>query len=317
MTISSKLFILLTLQVSIVLSQIDSTGIKLINQRKYSEAQSFFESVIKKNKKDAEGFYFLSIALMLQQKFDDAQDAVEEAIDLNENISKYHIARGNILGQKAMNANVISQGFLAPKIKNAYLRASELDPSNVEARIALYRYYVMAPGIMGGSEEKAFEQANAIVKLNPYRGHFLLSNYYAQVKKDTTEAENQIKKAIEIKPDTGDGYKRLGYLFMNQKRFADAYKQMKKYIELEPKNPDSHDSYADVLKFEQKYDQAVEKYLFALSIDKNFSASIFSLAECYELQGSKQKAKDTYQWFLTVEPQGRRAESAQKKINEL
>lgn len=317
MTISSKLFILFTLQVSIVISQVDSTGIKLINQRKYSEAQSFFETAIQRNKKDAEAYYFLSIALMLQQKFDDAQDAVEEAIDLNENISKYHITRGNILGQKAMNANVISQGFLAPKIKNAYLRASELDPSNVEARIALYRYYVMAPGIMGGSEEKAFEQATAIVKLNPYRGHFLLSNYYAQVKKDTAEAEKQIKKAIAVKPDTGDGYKRLGYLFMNQRRFSDAYNQMKKYIELEPKNPDSHDSYADVLKFEQKYDQAVEKYLFALSIDKSFSSSIFSMAECYELQGSKQKAKETYQWFLTVEPQGRRAESAQKKIKEL
>jgi tetratricopeptide (TPR) repeat protein len=317
MTLFLKYFILLALSFSFAFGQVDSTGIKLINQRKYSDAQSFFESVIQKNDKNAEAYYFLSIALMFQQKYDDAQDAVEEAIDLNENISKYHITRGNILGQKAMTANVVSQGFLAPKIKNAYLRASELDPSNVEARIALYRYYVMAPGIMGGSEEKAFEQATAVVQLNPYRGYNLLSNYYAQVKKDTVQAENQIKKAIAIKPDTGDGYKRLGYLMMNQKRWAEAYNQMKRYIELEPKNPDSYDSYADVLKAEHKVERAIEKYLFALSIDKNYSASIFSLAECYELQGSKQKAKETYQWFLTVEPQGRRAESAQKKIKEL
>lgn len=317
MTFSSKIIILLAVTTCFLVGQTDSTGIKLINQKKYSEAQSFFETSITKNKKDAEAYYFLSIALMLQQKFDDAQDAVEEAIDINENVSKYHITRGNILGQKAMTANVVSQGFLAPKIKNAYLRASELDPSNIEARFALYRYYVMAPGIMGGSEEKAFEQANAIVKLNPYRGYNLLSGYYLQVKKDTAEAEKQIKKAIAVNPDTGDGYKRLGYLYMNQKKFSDAYSQMKKYIDLEPKNSDSYDSYADVLKAESKVDQAIEKYLFALSIDKNFSASIFSLAECYEVKGMKQKAKETYQWFLTVEPQGRRADSAQKKIKEL
>ncbi len=317
MTIPSKFFILFVVTIGIVFGQVDSTGIKLISQKKYSEARSFFENAIQKNKKDAESYYYLSIVLMVQQKFDDAQDAIEEAIDLNENVSKYHMTRGSILGQKAMTANVISQGFLAPKIKNAFLHASELDPSNVDARIALYRYYVVAPGIMGGSEEKAFEQANAIVKLNPYRGYNLLANFYLQVKKDTLEAERQIKKAIAMKPDTGDGYKRLGYLYMNQKRFADAYIQMKKYIDLEPRNPDSYDSYADILKAEQKVDQAIEKYLQAISIDKDFGASIFSLADCYEVKGLKQKAKETYQWFLTVEPQGRRADAAQKKIKEL
>jgi tetratricopeptide (TPR) repeat protein len=317
MTLTSKFFILFISLIGILFAQVDSTGIKLINQKKYSEAQTYFEASIEKNKKDPEAHYYLSVSLSRQGKFDDAQDAIEEAIDLNENVSKYHLMRGNILGQKAMNANVISQGFLAPKIKNAFLRASELDPSNVATRIALFNYYVVAPGIMGGSGEKAMEQANVIVQLNPYRGYLLLANYYVRMKNDTAEAEKQIKKAIAFKPDTGDGYKQLGYIYLNQKRFADAYHQMKKYIDLEPKNPDSHDSYGDVLKAEQKYHLAVEEYLQALSIDKNFSASIFSLADCYELQGLKQKAKETYQWFLTVEPQGRRAESAQKKINEL
>jgi tetratricopeptide (TPR) repeat protein len=317
MSRTSKFFILIAVSIGMLSAQVDSTGIKLINQRKYSEAQTYFESCVEKNKKDSEAHYYLAVSLSRQGKFDDAQDEIDEAIDLNENVAKYHLARGQIIGQKAMNANIISQGFLAPKIKNAFLRASELDPSNIEARQSLFNYYVVAPGIMGGSEEKAMEQANAIVKLDPYRGYHLLANFYVRIKKDTVEAEKQIKKAIAMKPDTGDGYKRLGYLFMNQKRFDDAYHQMKKYIDLEPKNPDSYDSYADVLKAEQKYDLAIEKYLFALSIDKNFGASIFSLADCYELQGLKQKAKETYQWFLTIEPQGRRAESAQKKIKGL
>lgn len=317
MTFVTKLIILTCIFSLVAFAQFDSTGIKLIEQRKYAEAEKYFSNAVNKNKRDAEFRYYLALSLMLQQKFDDAQDEIEEAIDLNENVAKYHLTRGNILGQKAMSANVFSQGLLAPKIKNAYLRASELDPSNVDARVSLYNYYVMAPGIMGGSDDKALEQANAVVKLNSMRGYLLLANYYIRVKKDTAESEKQIKNAIAAEPEKGNGYKQLGYLYLNQKRFADAYVQMKKYIDIDPMNPDSHDSFADILKAEKKYDQAIEKYQFALSLDKNFAASIYAIAECYELKEQKQKAKETYQWYLTVDPQGRRAESVKKKIKEL
>jgi tetratricopeptide (TPR) repeat protein len=317
MTMMRTLLIVLLSIAAIASAQVDSAGIRLINDRKFGEAKSFFEKAVEKNGRNAEARYYLGMSLMLLQQFDEAQDEAEEAIDLDENVSKYHILRGQILGQKAMTANVLSQGIMAPKIKNAFLRASELDPSNVEARQALYNYYVMAPGIMGGSNEKALEQANAVVKLDPFRGYMLLANFANRVKKDTVEAELQIKKAIQAEPERGGGYKSLGYLYMRQGKFSEAYAQMQKYIEVEPKNPDSHDSYGDVLKEEKKYERAIEKYLYALSVDKNFGASIYSLAECYEFKGLKQKAKETFQWFLSVEPQGRRAEAAQKKIKEL
>lgn len=304
--------------ISMVLSaQIDSTGIRLINDKKFVEAQTFFEAAVKKNETDAESHYFLAVALMMQRNVDDAEDVIDDAIDLNENKAKYHLLRGQILGQQAMNANMLSQGLLAPRIKNAFLKASELDPSNIEARQALYNYYVMAPGIMGGSEEKALVQANAVLTLDAFRGHLMLANFHARVKKDTMEAERQLKKAIASEPERGSGYKQLGYLYMNMRRYVDAYAQMQRYIEVEPKNADAYDSYADVLKSEKKYDQAIEKYHFALSVDKTFSPSIYSLGECYELKGERQKAKVTFQWFLTVDPHGRRAESAQKKIKEL
>jgi tetratricopeptide (TPR) repeat protein len=298
-------------------AQVDSTGIRLISEKRYAEAEAFFTSAVKKNQQDAESQYYLAVSLIQQQKLDDAEDAVDEAIEVNENIARYHLLRGQILGLQAMNANVLSQGLLAPRIKNAFLRASELDPKNIEARQALYNYYVMAPGIMGGSEEKAFEQAQAVALLDQFRGCMMLSNYHLRIKKDTLEAERQMKKAISAAPERGAGYKQLGYLYLNARRFSDAIEQMKRYIAVEPKNPDSYDSYGDVLKAEQKYDQAIEKYHYALSVDKTFSASIFSLAECYELKGEKRKAKETFQWYLTVEPRGRRADAAQKKIKEL
>lgn len=317
MTLIRSLVIFSMVIIGTLSAQVDSAGIRLIGERRYSAAQTMFEQAVEKNGKNAEARYYLAMSLMLQQKFDEAHDEIDEAIDLDENTARYHLLRGQILGQKAMSANVVSQGILAPKIKNAFLRASELDPSNVEARQALYNYYVMAPGFMGGSNEKAFDQAAAVVKLDPFRGYMLLANYYQRVKKDTAEAEKQIKKAIQAEPERGGGYKNLGYFYMRQGKYSEAYAQMQRYIDVEPKNPDSYDSYGDVLKEERNFDRAIEKYLYALSLDKKFGASIYSLGECYESKGLKQKAKETFQWFLTVEPQGRRAEAAQKKLKEL
>ncbi|MFA6455878.1 MAG: tetratricopeptide repeat protein [Bacteroidota bacterium] len=313
---TGKLVILLW-AAGILSAQVDSAGIRLLNTKKYKEAQSFFETALKHNSKDAESQYYLAVALLLQRNLDDAEEAIDEAIELNGNVARYHLARGQILGQQAASANFFSQGLLAPKIKNAFLRASELDPDNIDARLALYNYYVIAPGIMGGSNEKAYDQAMAVVSKDPFRGHLLLSNFFLRVKKDTAEAERQIKKAIAVEPGRGTGYKQLGYLYLNRKQFTDAYIQMQNFIDREPSNPDAYDSYGDVLKAEQKYEQAIEKYRFALSVDKTFSASIFSLAECYELIGKKKKAKETYQWYVAVEPQGRRTDAAQKKIQEL
>lgn len=316
MTLIRNICIVVCACVSVVIAQVDSTGIKLLEQRKNKEAQAFFETSVEKNGKDPEARYNLAVSLTRQGNYDDAEDEIDEAIDLDDKVAKYHLLRGQILGQQAMNANVFSQALLAPKIKNAFLRASELDPSNIEARIALYNYYVMAPGIMGGSDEKAVLQVTELKKLDPFRGHLLHANYYNR-KKDSVNAESEIKKALTVSPENSNGYKQLGYFYLNQKRFKEAHAQMKKFIELEPANPDSYDSDGDVYRAEGKYDQAIERYLYALSVDKNFSASIFSLADCYEKKSMNQKAKETYQWFLSVEPDGRRSETAQKKIKEL
>lgn len=297
-------------------AQIDSTGIKLIAQRKYVEAKAFFEAAITSNTKNADAHYQLARVLLFQGNSDDAEDQIDEALELNESNARYHLLRGNILGDRAQKANVLKQAILAPKVKNAFLRAVELDPTLVEPRVGLYNYYSMAPGIMGGSEEEALKQANEVVKLNFVRGHFLLANFY-QRKKDFTQAEVEYRKIIDADPKKTDGYKGLGYFFMNQKKFDLAVTQFKKYVELDPKNPDAHDSYGDMLFAQEKYDEAIEKYNFALSIDKNFSSSIYQLGACYEKKGMKAKAIETFQWYLTVEPSGRNADSARKKIKEL
>lgn len=295
---------------------VDSTGIKLLASRDNEKAESYFEAAVKRNPKDAELQYYFAVSLLRMHKSDEAQDAIDEAIGINDGVSKYHYMRGVILGDKAMKANVISQGFLAPKVKNAFLRAAELDPKNFDAHAGLFEYYVNAPGIMGGSEEKAMEELHIMQGLDPFRGHLTSARYYAR-RNDELTADIEFKKAIAADPKNIDGYYQYGMFFGRQKKMDKAVGQFKKMVDLDPKNYEAYYQYGRGLFNLDQWDQAIEKFQYALYLEKNDPASIWMLGSSYEKKGLNSKAKETYQWLLQVDPKGRRAEEAQKKVNEL
>jgi tetratricopeptide (TPR) repeat protein len=180
----------------------------------------------------------------------------------------------------------------------------------------LFSYYLMAPGVMGGSDEEALKQAKEISALDPYQGHMVQATYY-QRKNEPAKAEDELLQAVTANPQKPDALGRLGGFYNSQKRYDDALCQFKKFAELDPKNPWSLAGQGDALSGKGSYKEAAEKYLAALAIDKTFSGAIYALAQSYEKQELKQRAKETYQWFLTVEPKGSRADNAEKKIKEL
>jgi tetratricopeptide (TPR) repeat protein len=127
-------------------AQTTSEGIKLFEAKQYKEALTCFESVVGKNKKDAEAWSYLA-AIHVRRDFrdlDKAEDEIDEAIDINENVSRYHLIRGQVLGIKAQLSGMFKAAIVAPKVKSAFLRAVELDSKSVEARQGLFSYYLMA-----------------------------------------------------------------------------------------------------------------------------------------------------------------------------
>ncbi|MCX6137214.1 MAG: tetratricopeptide repeat protein [Ignavibacteriales bacterium] len=303
---------------SFATAQSTNDGVKLFEAKKYKDALACFEAVVGKNKKDAEAWSYLA-AIHLRREFrdiDKAEDEIDEAIDLQENVSRYHLIRGQVLGVKAQLSGMLKAAIVAPKVKSAFLRAVELDPKSVEARQGLFSYYLMAPGVMGGSEEESLTQAKEISILDPYQGHMVLASYYQKMK-DPAKVENEFLQAIALDPQKSVAYNRLGNYYRDQKRWDDALRQFRKITEIDPQNPSGLTGQGDVYAGKENYKEATEKYLAALAVDKTYSPAIYVLALSYEKQGLKQRAKETYQWFLTIEQKGSRAETAEKKIKEL
>ena len=177
-------------------AQTINDGIALIEQAKFTEARSLFEQMLKDDDKNAELHYRLGSILYNRnykdRNVEEAVDHLEEAVDLNPKNADYQFLYGAALGEKTQHAGVFKKAFLAPKIKEAFARAVELNPNLVQARYGLAQYYLMAPSIMGGDEEKGWKEINEIIKRDEVMGRSLKATMLARAKKND-EAEREYK----------------------------------------------------------------------------------------------------------------------------
>src|SRR6185369_15164710 len=160
----------------------------------------------------------------------EAKEYFEKAIKINDQVASHHLQLGNAPGDLADSTSKIKQPFLARRIKAEFEKTVALDPSSVDGRYGLVEFYTQAPGVMGGSKEKAQEQINEILKLNPMRGHLKQGELYARDKKDA-EAEKEYIAAEQAAPDSSDAGYRLAGFYESHERWNDAlavYDRMEK-----------------------------------------------------------------------------------------
>lgn len=256
-------------------------AIDLYEQRKYAEANNLFEDLINDNIPIDSLYYYAGLNYMALKEYEEASEVFEKAVELSPANSNYYLKLGDAYGLDAQNSSIFSQFSLAKKCKNSYLKAVDLDPENLDARIALASYFYQAPGIAGGDTEEAIVQANFIIKRDEKRGRTLLANIY--VSEDEYEkAENEFK-TLEMKlgnDSTFYGmYNAYGYFLLKQNRVKEAIEKFKKQVALAPGDANTYDSLGDGYLAAGDKKSAAEAFKKALEIDPDFSASKEKLTE--------------------------------------
>jgi len=100
----------------------------------------------------------------------------ERATKASPDVAVYHFWFGRASGEQAQRVNVLRQAGLARRTKGEFEKAIELDPTYIAPREGLLRYFLVAPGVFGGSIDRAKEQAEAITRINAYRGGLAQAN---------------------------------------------------------------------------------------------------------------------------------------------
>jgi len=189
------------------------------------EAIQVLQQQIARSSNDAEAENFLCRAYFMLEEWDRGIAACERARNLDPQKSLYHLWLGRIYGEKADRAGFLSAAGLAKKVRTSFERAVELDPKSWEARTDLAEFYIDAPSIVGGGKEKAREQADALMPLNPAMSHWVAARI-AEKNKDLAEAEREYRAAIAVNHSSG----RAWFDLANCLRHANHFDEMEKTL---------------------------------------------------------------------------------------
>jgi len=170
---------------------------------------------------DAESLNLLCRAYFALEDWDRAESSCQKAVALEPGNGRYHLWLGRVHGEKADRANFLSAARLAGKTRDEFQRAVELNPNDVAARVDLAEFYLEAPGIVGGGQDKARAQAKIIGAASPAWEHWVYARI-AEKNKDASTAEREYRRMIETSKDNKDNseaWLNLALFLRRQKRY--------------------------------------------------------------------------------------------------
>jgi tetratricopeptide (TPR) repeat protein len=193
-------------------------GIRLFDSRRYDDAKSLLASYAAQHRDDAIAPSYLGRIAMVEGDFAGAARYFEHAVALDDRNAASHYWLGRSLGLEAVRGSRLKAFGLARRSGRELQRAVALDPDNVEARLALVQFYLVAPRLVGGSEGKARAQVGDIARRNPFRG-YLARAWVAEDAKDYRGAEQAYQAATAAYPDSAAGWYYLGLLYQREQQY--------------------------------------------------------------------------------------------------
>jgi len=156
-----------------------NSAISIFDERNYSEAKEAFEKIIKENPNSHLSYYYLGRTERKLGNWERAVELLKKATELAPDKTQYfrYLALSYFSG--ARDAGLFRKPSLAKKGKEAMIKAVELDPNNFDARFVLIAFYIEAPGLFGGDDDRALEQAKEVRKRDEVQGYKAFSIYYS------------------------------------------------------------------------------------------------------------------------------------------
>ncbi len=171
----------------------------LMERGRWKEARALLVPRVAAHPDDAEAAWLMSRVLDAFRDVPGALKLAEHAVALDGKDARYHEQLAMVVGESAQRANPLKQLGLAHRFRKEAEAAVALDPRRFEAQDGLLEFFLMAPGIAGGSKDKARDKAEEIAKLDPLKGAYARARI-ALANHDSTGALAQYHKAVEFAP---------------------------------------------------------------------------------------------------------------------
>src|ERR1700682_5289351 len=236
-TRASRVLLVFLLLIDSSTASIADSAKDMLAVGRIDEAIAELTSRISSAPADAESSNLLCRAYFALGDWDRAESFCRKAVSIRPDNSRFHLWLGRVYGEKADRANFLAAAGLAGKVRGEFERTVQFDPKNLDARLDLAEFYMGAPGIVGGGEQKAREQAQSIATLNPAREHWVYARI-AEHKKDSATAQREYRQYIDLSKGDAEAWLNLALFFRRQKRFAEMEQAIVKLSQAPNPEPD-------------------------------------------------------------------------------
>jgi tetratricopeptide (TPR) repeat protein len=294
-------------------------GIRRFDEGRFAEARDALLPAASAKPPEARAAFYLGRIALRASEYKEAARWFETAVERDPQSSPYHYWLGRAYGAQAQRANKLSQAFLAKKTKAEFDRAVTLDPGNLDARNGLAAYYLQAPGFLGGSVEKASEQAEEIRKRDPLRGTLLLGSI-AEHEKDVAGAERQYLAAARAYPDSLGPRYALGMFYQRAEKYDQAFATFEAILAAKPDETNAlyQVGRTGALSGQrlERAEQALRQFIAAPpgANAPNPAGAHWRLGMVYEKGGKQDLARAAYRRSLEIDPEFADAKKSLAKL---
>ncbi len=302
-TLSAHLACVLVVLILLLLSAAADTPQDLLDGGRVDQVMQVLEQHIH-SAPTAEAYNLLCRADFELDDWDAGIPACEKAVSLAPENGLYHLWLGRIYGEKADHSGFLKAAGLAKKVRSEFERAVQFAPNNWEAHTDLAEFYLEAPGIVGGGEDKARAQADLLASMNPAMAHWVRARI-AQKKKDNAVAESEYRAGIDASHGGARAWVSLAGFYRHTGRL-DEMDQALHTMESRPLDRPAAlmDAASILLRSGRDYPLAirlVRRYLASGPVEEwpAFKAHCL-LGELLEKQGERDAAADQYRAALAM-----------------
>jgi Tfp pilus assembly protein PilF len=186
---------------------------------------------------------------------------------------------------------VLLRTATVPAVKQAIEQLQEalrLDPSHAPSLAALARCYILqsvSQGVRplaeaGPLAREAAERALQLDSQLP-EAHQALAEVKFYVDWDWTGADEEFKRAVEYRPNSGDLRSRYAMFLASRKRLPDAMQEVHQAVALDPMSPLANASLGMLWHYARSDDQAERIYRGVLEADPSFMPARLGLIRTY------------------------------------
>jgi Tfp pilus assembly protein PilF len=249
-----------------------------------------------------------------------AKNLLEQAIAQTPNNVEAHYLLGQAYGSLISSASMFSKPGLAKKTREQFEKAIQLDPNFIDARFGMIEWFLEAPSIVGGGEDKAIAEANEVKKRDAIDGHRAFALIYGHQKK-TDLVRKEYVDAVKEQPNSPRAHYYLGVSNLTSKDNAGASAEFETAIKIDPQYMPGWFQVGHMAALTgtnmERGEEALRRYL-SYTPKRNeppVYRAHYWLGTIYEKQGKKAEAKASFAKALSANPNQKDVQEAMKRVS--